>query len=130
MCKNYRLSQRSLNRLQGIDRRLIDLLLIAIRDSPYDFGIPREGGLRSAEDQYILFKKGASKCDGYKNKSKHQLGIAFDIYGYVDGKATWDEEILTAIAKHILTVADSMKVKLTWGGNWKSFKDMPHFQLK
>lgn len=130
MCKNYRLSQRSLNRLQGIDRRLIDLLLIAIRDSPYDFGIPREGGLRSAEDQYILFKKGASKCDGYKNKSKHQLGIAFDIYGYVDGKATWDEEILTAIANHILTVAASMRIKLSWGGDWRSFKDMPHFQLR
>ena len=35
---------------------------------------------RSAEDQYRLFKEGKSKCDGYKVLSRHQLGLAADIY--------------------------------------------------
>lgn len=126
----YKLSKRSLSRLEGIEPDLIELLKEAIKTSPYDFGIPREGGLRTAEDQHILFLKGASKCDGYKRKSKHQLGLAFDIYGYVDGKPTWDKIILTNIAYHILMVAASMGIKLTWGGNWKNFKDMPHFEIK
>lgn len=130
MCKNYRLSKRSLSRLEGVEPKLIELLKEAIIRSPYDFGIPREGGLRTAEDQHILFLKGASKCDGYKHKSKHQSGVAFDIYGYVEGKATWDKEILTSIAEHILKVAANMRISLTWGGDWKNFKDMPHFEIR
>lgn len=32
-------------------------------------------------------------------------------------------------AGRMLGVADSMGIKLQWGGHWKSFKDLPHFQL-
>jgi len=35
---------------------------------------------RSTEEQKRLFKKGLSKCDGRKKRSKHQSGKAADIY--------------------------------------------------
>ena len=35
---------------------------------------------RSAEEQNRLFKAGLSKCDGYKNPSRHQRGTAVDLY--------------------------------------------------
>lgn len=35
---------------------------------------------RSAEEQNRLFKEGKSKLDGYKAMSKHQVGLAADIY--------------------------------------------------
>jgi len=35
---------------------------------------------RSAEEQNRLFQRGKSKCDGYKVKSKHQYGLAADVY--------------------------------------------------
>lgn len=128
--KSYKLSKRSLKRLTGIKPILIDILKESIKESPWDFGVPREGGFRSADEQHILFLKGASKCDGYKKKSYHQTGKAFDIYIYFQGKASWDREKLKDVAKHIMKVAkEKFNVKLSWGGNWR-FKDLPHFQIK
>ena len=128
---SYQLSNRSLSRLKGVNPRLIAIIEDAIKTSPHDFGIPREGGRRSAEDQHVLFLKGASKCDGYEKKSYHQSGNAFDIYGYANGKAHWNIEILTEIAEHILEVAKVRhNINLIWGGNWKSFRDYPHFEMR
>ena len=126
----YKLSKRSYERLNGIDAILVAILTEAIKESPFDFGIPRNGGMRTAKEQNELYKKGRSRLDGYKNKSYHQTGKAFDIYAYVDGDASWEKEHLTAIARHIQKVAkEQFNTKLTWGGDWKSFVDMPHFQI-
>lgn len=62
----YRLSKRSYERLNGIDAILVAILTEAIKESPYDFGIPRSGGMRTAEEQYKLYLKGRSKADGFK----------------------------------------------------------------
>jgi len=126
----YKLSKRSYERLNGIDAILVAIVTEAIKESPFDFGIPRSGGKRTAAEQKELFDKGRSKADGYNKKSYHQSGKAFDIYAYVDGSASWEDEHLEPIARHIQEVArDQFDVELTWGGDWKSFKDMPHFQI-
>lgn len=139
----YKLSTRSLERLYGIDPILVEILNVGIIESPYDFGIPQNGGFRTAEDQNLLYKRGVSKCDGYKKKSYHQSGKAFDIYGYVDGKATWNPDILEAIAKHLQRVAkEHFKIDLRWGGDWdgdgirvdkdptENFFDGAHFEIR
>ncbi len=41
---------------------------------------------RSDEEQMHLFQEGKSKCDGIKNRSKHQSGCAMDIYFAEEGK--------------------------------------------
>lgn len=125
-----KLSKRSLGRLENVNPVLIAIVVDAIKDSPHDFGIPQHGGKRTVDEQNLLFKEGASKCDGFDKKSYHQSGNAFDVFGYVGSKATWDKTILTEIARHIQKVAlDQYGVKLNWGGDWTSFKDMPHFQI-
>jgi peptidoglycan L-alanyl-D-glutamate endopeptidase CwlK len=127
---NYKLSKRSIEHLKGVNPLLIAIVVDAIRDSPHDFGIPGTGGLRTAEEQNGLYKMGKSKADGYIRKSYHQTGNAFDIYGYVNGKATWDKKVLTEIADHIKkTAMNQYGVKITWGGDWTKFVDMPHFQI-
>jgi peptidoglycan L-alanyl-D-glutamate endopeptidase CwlK len=126
----YKLSNRSRSRLDGINPVLIEIVEEAIKDSPFDFGIPQSGGLRTAEDQNKLFNQKVSKCDGYDKKSYHQSGNAFDIYAYVNGRASWETKHLKPIAEHILNVANEcFNVELTWGGNWPNFKDLPHFQI-
>jgi peptidoglycan L-alanyl-D-glutamate endopeptidase CwlK len=126
----YKLSNRSRSRLDGINPVLIEIVEEAIKNSPFDFGIPQSGGLRTAEDQNKLFNQKVSKCDGYAKKSYHQSGNAFDIYAYVNGRASWETKHLKPIAEHILNVADEcFNVELTWGGNWPNFKDLPHFQI-
>ena len=49
--------------------------------------------LRSAEEQRRLFATGKSRCDGQINKSRHQQGLALDIYLVKDDKAQyeWDK---------------------------------------
>lgn len=127
----YKLSKISESRLDGINSTLKAIVKQAIKTSPIDFGIPADGGLRTAERQNELFKKGVSKYDGYNKKSYHQTGKAFDIYAYVDGKASWNKEHLTTIARHIQEVAKTMfNVDLKWGGDFKTFFDAPHFELK
>ena len=124
------LSKRSLGRLEGVNPILIDIIEDGIKESPYDFAIPPDGGRRSAERQNELFKEGKSKCDGYKTISYHQTGNAFDIFISENGKASWEVPKLKAVALHLISIAKSKGVTLIWGGNWKSFKDAPHFEIR
>lgn len=126
----FKLSARSQERLKGVDNRIFNIIEVALTITHVDFGIPEYGGLRTAADQRNIFKTGASKCDGIENKSEHQTGLAFDVYAYVDGKASWDRYHLTQVAAAILQASALLGYPLAWGGNWKSWQDMPHFQLE
>lgn len=128
---SFKLSERSLKRLEGIEPVLIEIVKEAIKESPFDFGIPMFGGLRTAEEQNGLFMKKVSKCDGFNKKSYHQTGKAFDIYAFVNGKPTWSAIYYEPIARHIQKVAkEKFNINLNWGGDWKRFKDLPHFEIK
>ncbi len=131
--ENFKLSRRSLDRLSGVDDRMIELIQAAISKSPIDFGIPQLGGNRTAEEQHQLYKEGVSKCDGYKKKSRHQSGNAVDVYAYHNKKASWDKVHLALIAGVVLAEAKAMGLNVVWGGTFgsKDFNgwDMPHFQL-
>ena len=125
----FKLSDKSKQRREGIDPRLIEISDLAIQISVIDFGIPGDGGLRTAERQNELFEDGKSKADGYDKLSEHQSGNALDFYAYVDGAASWEPEHLAMVAAAFLQAAAMLGYKLKWGGLWKSFKDMPHVQL-
>ena len=127
---SYKLSSKSKERLMGVDERILQIVDLALTISNMDFGIPADGGIRTAARQKELFDKKVSKCDGYKNKSYHQTGKAFDVYAYTDGKASWSRDHLLQVAVAILQAASLLEYKLEWGGLWVSFVDMPHFQIK
>jgi len=126
----FKLGQNSLNNRAGVDPRLIEISDLAISISNIDFGIPSSGGLRTTADQAKLFTAGVSKADGRTNKSYHQSGKALDVYAYVDGKASWDKLHLALIAAAMLQAAAQLGYRLKWGGNWKNWQDMPHFELE
>jgi len=141
----YRFSKRSLERIEGINPLLITILKEAIKTSPYDFGIPRDGGFRTYRRQEELYargrtteqliEKGITGLEGRPDKSRitwtlksyHMTGNAFDIYAYVDG-ASWDMKYLEPIARHLIKVASDYGIILSWGYDlWK--KDGAHFQI-
>jgi peptidoglycan LD-endopeptidase CwlK len=126
---NFKFSERSKQRREGVDPRLIAISDLALQISPLDFGIPRHGGLRTAEQQKCLFDAGKSKCDGTRRKSRHQSGKALDFYAFVDGKASWDREHLAIVAAAHLQAASMLGHQLQWGGLWDSFPDFPHLEL-
>tara|TARA_R110001599_G_scaffold9207_1_gene45602 strand:+ start:40 stop:474 length:435 start_codon:yes stop_codon:yes gene_type:complete len=142
----YRFSKRSLERIEGINPILITILKEAIKDSPYDFGIPRDGGFRTYRRQEELYargrtteqliEKGITNLEGRPDKSRitwtlksyHMTGNAFDIYCYFDGRANWDMKYLEPIARHLIKVASDYGIILNWGYDlWK--KDGAHFQI-
>lgn len=119
--------------MEGIDPQLDELMTRSIYKSPIDFGIPRDGGLRTASRQFELFKAGKSNADGYKYASKHQNGNAVDVFAYVNGRASWDDVHLAIIAGVVLSQAKAMGLKIRWGGTFNSDNfhgwDMPHFEI-
>lgn len=145
----YKLSKLSKIKLQGVHPDLIKLFTEAIKKSPYDFRITH--GVRTAEEQYKLYQIGrtikgrkVTNCDGYIKKSNHQAkadgyGYAVDIFicgKYIDGKYIkyttsegYDVRKLILVAEHIKEVAKNLNIPITWGGDWKRFKDFPHFEL-
>ena len=81
--KEYSLSKSSWNRLNTCNSEIAEIIIEAIKYSTIDFGIPVDGGRRTAERQNEIFKDGNSKADGYDKLSKHQSGDAVDIIAYV-----------------------------------------------
>jgi hypothetical protein len=91
-------------------------------------------GARTLEDQQKAFAEGFSKIDGVTKKSEHQvskekpLSTAIDSLPY---PIDWnDVKGHTEFARFVLAKAKSLNIGLEWGGDWKTFKDRPHFQLK
>lgn len=127
----YRLSNTSRGRLDGIDKVLIDIIEEAIVNSPYDFGVPEFGGMRTDEEQEDMYAKGRTKPGRivtWTLNSYHKTGKAFDIYAYVNNKASWDLKHLEPIARHLQEIACIYDVELHWGHDlWG--KDGAHFQI-
>lgn len=138
-----RFSQRSIDALCGVHPDLQRVLSEAIKTTPVDFTIT--SGVRSLKEQQALYAQGRTKpgskvtnADGVRNKSNHQakadgFGYAVDLYPFYNGSIQiHDSQVvpkLRQIADHIKQVADSMGVRVEWGGDWK-MRDYPHFELK
>ena len=119
----FKLSQRSLNNLKGVDEDLVAVVKRAIEITEIDFSVTE--GIRTLDRQTELFKKGLSKT----MKSKHLIGRAVDLVAYVDGKVSWEKEDYYPIALAMERAAIELNVKIKWGGDFKSFFDGPHFEL-
>ena len=128
-----KLSKRSLERLQDVESVLIAIIVEGIKDSPYDFGIPKLGGKRTDEEQIEMYAQGRTskgRIVTWTLKSYHKTGFAVDIFAYVSGAASWDMKYLEPIARHLQKIAkDRYNIDLEWGYDlWK--KDGAHFQIK
>jgi len=119
----FKLSQQSLDKLNGVNDDLIAVVKRAIELTEIDFGVTE--GLRSAERQEQLVAEGKSQT----LKSKHLIGCAVDVVAYVDGKVSWDKEHYITISKAFKEAAKELNVSIRWGGDFKSFFDGPHFEL-
>ena len=88
----FKLSSRSLGRLDGVDERLSNIVKKAIQYTKIDFGVIQ--GLRSIEEQKELVAKGLSKT----MNSKHLEGRAVDLMAYLNGRACWEVNVYDEIA--------------------------------
>ena len=119
----YRLSTRSLDRLEGVHPDLVKVVKRAIEITEIDFAVLE--GVRSLETQKEYLRKGATTT----LKSRHLSGHAVDLGAYVAGSVRWEWPLYDQISKAVKQASSELAVPLEWGGDWSSFKDGPHFQL-
>ncbi|ELS9139459.1 N-acetylmuramoyl-L-alanine amidase family protein [Listeria monocytogenes] len=89
-------------------------------------------GYRSKTEQNALYAQGRTKpgsivTNAKGGQSNHNFGVAVDLCLYSsDGKKVIWESTTSRWKK----VVAAMKAEgFKWGGDWKSFKDYPHFEL-
>lgn len=131
------LTQRDEQRLAEVHPALARLVRAARATVPFMV----VEGARSLERQRELFRLGKSRTMNSRHLPKFAEGLtapvshAVDLAPLVDLDGDGDLD-LSWSAKHFQPIADAMKaeafrqkVALEWGGDWKSFVDMPHFEL-
>lgn len=117
------LGSRSLSRLEGVHPDLVRVVKKAAAMSSLDFTVLE--GLRTVERQTQLVKQGASKT----MNSRHITGHAVDLAPMIAGKISWDWPLYHRLAKIVKAAAADENVPITWGGDWRTFKDGPHWEL-
>lgn len=123
MANNFKFSQRSENNLRGVHPDLVKVVRLALELSPVDFGITE--GLRTVERQKQLVAEGKSQT----MNSRHISGHAVDVFAYPTPAGSWDWQYYQKISQAFKQAGKNLGILVEWGGDWKTLKDGPHFQL-
>jgi len=109
---SFKLSTRSLGKLEGVDSRLIDVVERAIELTKVDFGVIY--GMRTVEEQEKLVAAGKSQT----MKSNHLVGRAVDLMAYVDGKGVWELNVYDDLCDAMKEAAEELGTPVKWGAAW------------
>jgi len=109
---SFKLSSRSIDRLNGVNAGLITVVNTAIDMTKVDFGVTC--GMRTVEEQKALVAKGASQT----MKSKHLEGRAVDLVAYVGPNITWALNMYDDLADAMADAARIHGVPIKWGAAW------------
>lgn len=117
------LTARCEQRLQGVNLDLQRVVKRALQICDVPFIVTE--GVRDVKRQEALVAAGASKT----MNSRHLTGHAVDLAPVIAGQVRWDWPPFHDIAKAMKRAAAAEGVPLVWGGDWRTFKDGPHFEL-
>jgi peptidoglycan LD-endopeptidase CwlK len=118
---SYVLGKRSKERLEGVHPDLVAVVERAIEISKVDFTVLE--GVRSVARQRELFNKGASKT----MNSRHLTGHAVDLAPW---PIDWNDlGRFRTMSEAVKMASVELEIPVTWGGDWRSFYDGPHFEL-
>jgi peptidoglycan L-alanyl-D-glutamate endopeptidase CwlK len=89
-------------------------------------------GTRTYDEQNSLYQHGRNGdprpiiTNARGGQSNHNFGIAWDIGVFANGNYVDSDSPYKSFAVIVLPLMNTIE----WGGNWISFKDYPHYQLK
>lgn len=137
----YKFSKRSKENLASADVKLQQLFNEVIKE----FDCTVICGHRTPEEQFELFRKGRERVDGwwkivdkskvvtnidgFTKKSKHNYSPskAVDVVPF---PLDWNDiDAFKLLASVVKRKAMELGIDVEWGGDWKSFKDYPHWQI-
>lgn len=138
------LSATSLERLKGVNPRMVAVVKEAVSRLPFDVLVTE--GLRSRERQKQLYAQGRTvpgKVVTWTLNSKHcqqadGTGHAVDLCPVIGGSIPWNDRTkFVAISKAMFAAAEHLGTHIRWGADWdadghpyeKGEYDGPHFEL-
>jgi peptidoglycan L-alanyl-D-glutamate endopeptidase CwlK len=115
----FKLSQRSLDKLDGVHEDLISIVKEAITLTKVDFGVIC--GSRTKSEQAELVKSGASKTMNSRHLPQASTGKshAVDLMAYVGSRASWELNLYDDIADAMKQAAVNQGKRLIWGAAWQ-----------
>jgi peptidoglycan L-alanyl-D-glutamate endopeptidase CwlK len=113
----FKLSSRSLGKLEGVNPLLVNTVKRAIELTKVDFGVIF--GVRSLETQKKLYESGRSQT----MKSKHLIqpdgtAHAVDLMAYDGSDPSWEIVMYDDIADAMKAAAKETGAKIRWGAAW------------
>lgn len=86
-------------------------------------------GTRTYAEQNVLFNQRPKVTNARGGQSNHNFGIALDVGlfkagKYLTGANRTEERLYVAFAAQVKQHVPN----IDWGGDWKSFKDQPHYE--
>ena len=108
----FKLSERSLGKLKGVDDTLVEVVKEAIKLTKVDFGVTY--GLRTLEEQQKLYDSGRSQT----MKSKHLDGRAVDLVAYFGSDISWELNVYDDICDAMAEAARRHRLAVKWGAAW------------
>lgn len=121
--QEMRFTARSEDNLIGVHPDLVRVMRLALNYSLVPFSISE--GVRSMARQRDMLRTGKSQT----LRSRHLTGHAVDVVAMPAGVVSWEWDYYAQIAVAVRRAARECAVSVEWGGEWRTLKDGPHFQL-
>ena len=116
-----RFGKRSEQRLIGVHKDLVKVVRRALEISEVDLSVIE--GVRLLSRQKELVAKGKSKT----MNSRHLTGHAIDVVPY---PLDWNDiASFKKVGQAMKQASKELNIDIEWGGDWRTFKDYPHYQL-
>jgi len=124
----YKYGARSQKNLAEVHPDLQKVMNLAITMTDIDFGIL--DGLRTPAEQAKNLATGASRTKNSRHLTGHAIDYGVYVGGaYINGDTAAECKLYAMVAVTIKKAAEQLKIPITWGGDWRTFKDMGHIEL-
>jgi peptidoglycan L-alanyl-D-glutamate endopeptidase CwlK len=124
----FSLSERSRKNLESCDQAIKTLVYEALKE--YDVVVVE--GWRDKETQDKYYSEGKSKLRWPDSRHNKQPSRAVDLGIFnkdLNGIDWANLNPFFELAGYLKAVARQKGIKMRWGGDYKHFKDYPHFEL-
>ena len=113
----FKLSQRSLDRLEGVHPDLVEVVKGAINYTKVDFGVTC--GLRTVEQQEQLVAAGKSQTMNSKHIPQDDgYSHAVDLVAYIGSDVAWELNLYDDICDAMAQAARDVGIAVKWGAAW------------
>lgn len=123
-----KLTKKSLANLAGVHPHLVAVIKRAAEISDLKFQVTE--GARTLARQKQLKAAGASRTLNSRHiPAPNGLAHAVDLVVMIGSRISWEFSLYARLAGIVREAARQLGTPVDWGGDWKSLRDGPHFEL-